>query len=101
MLRLLCLAGALLALALFAVPATSLAAGTNPPPIGEVLNGDNTGPGPFSSAISCPGPTTGTLDFTISGVAVGPYPGTFTESGTIGITNGVVTAFSAGFTITS
>jgi hypothetical protein len=93
------LAGLLFALVLLVVPATSLAATT--PPTGEVLNGDSTGPGPFSSAITCQGPTTGTLQFTISGMAVGPYPGTFTESGTVQITNGAVTAFSASFTITS
>jgi hypothetical protein len=84
-----------------AVPGISLAAGSNPPPTTEVLNGDNTTPGPFSSAITCQSPTTGTLHFTISGAALGPYPGTFTESGTIEITNGVVTAFSASFNIIS
>ena len=101
MLRSFGLAGVLLALVLFVVPATGLAAGTNPPPTGEVLNGTNIGPGPFSSAITCQGPTTGTLQFTISGTALGPYPGTFTETGTIEITDGVVTAFSASFTISS
>lgn len=94
-------AGILLAAVLFIWPATSLAAGTNPPPTGEILNGGSPMPGPFSSAITCQGPTTGTLQFTISGSALGPYPGTFTESGTIQIANGVVTAFSASFTINS
>jgi hypothetical protein len=101
MYRLCGLAGLLLAAVLFVGTATSLAAGTNPSPAGEVLNGDNTGPGPFSSAITCQGPTTGTLQFTISGAALGPYPGTFSETGTVRITNGTVSAFSASFTITS
>jgi hypothetical protein len=94
-------AGVVVAAVLFAVPTTSLAAGTNQPPTGETLNGDNTGPGPFSSAITCQSLTAGTLTFTISGLALGPYPGTFTESGTVTISGGVVTSFSASFTITS
>jgi hypothetical protein len=85
-----------------AVPQLATAAGTNPSPADEVLNGDSTvGGGPFSSTITCATSANGTLQYTISGLALGPYPGTFTESGTLTITAGVVTAFSASFTVTS
>jgi hypothetical protein len=43
----------------------------------------------------------GSLTFSFSGTATGPYPGTYTESGSLTITGGTVTAFSATFTITS
>jgi hypothetical protein len=101
MLRFVCFAATAAFAFALAAPGTGLAAGSNPPPTTEVLNGDSTMPGPFSSAITCQSPTTGTLQFTISGAALGPYPGTFTESGTVEITNGVATAFSASFTIIS
>lgn len=44
----------------------------------------------------------GTFDFSVSGTATGPYPGTFTEtgSGTVSAVGGQL-AFSASFTITS
>jgi hypothetical protein len=41
------------------------------------------------------------VDYESSGTATGPYPGTFSESGTVTVTNGQVTAFSASFTIHS
>ena len=47
------------------------------------------------------GTDTGNFTFSFNGTAQGPYPGTFTESGSFAITNGYVTAFSATFTITS
>jgi hypothetical protein len=43
----------------------------------------------------------GNFTFSVSGTAYGPYPGTFTESGSFSITNNVISAFSASFTITS
>jgi hypothetical protein len=43
----------------------------------------------------------GNFTFSVSGTAYGPYPGTFTESGSFSITNKVLSAFSASFTITS
>jgi hypothetical protein len=77
-------------------------AGTNPSPASETLNGDSTTTGaPFSSTISCQSPTSGTLEYTISGLALGPYPGTFTETGTVTINEGAVSAFSASFTVSS
>jgi hypothetical protein len=49
------------------------------------------------------GTTGGTLMFSISGAATGPFPGTFKESGsfTMGPTGGIVKGFSSTFTITS
>ena len=43
----------------------------------------------------------GNFTFSVSGTAFGPYPGTFTESGSFTITDEVISAFSARFTITS
>jgi hypothetical protein len=81
-------------------PAAAQGTGLNPPPTMEVLNGSSLVP-PFSSSISCQDVANGTGTYTLSGTAEGPYPGTFTETGTIILTGGVVTSFSATFTITS
>jgi hypothetical protein len=44
----------------------------------------------------------GSLNFSLSGTASGPFPGTFTESGSFTVAvNGTVTDFSSRFTITS
>jgi hypothetical protein len=92
-------AGALASLAI-AAPAGAAGSGSNPPPTGEVLNGSSTAGG-FSSSITCQDVNNGTGTYTMSGTAEGPYPGTFTESGTIVLSNGVVSSFTANFTITS
>lgn len=42
----------------------------------------------------------GTVNYTVSGDASGPYPGTYTEEGYFQLQNGNVTAFQATFTIT-
>ena len=91
---------ALVAALALALPSTAGADAANPPPMGEILNGTANSP-PFSSTITCPTPNNGRLEYTISGIALGPYPGTFTESGTIEIGGGTVTSFSAQFTIVS
>jgi hypothetical protein len=83
-----------------ATPAAAQGTGLNPPPTMEVINGSSLMP-PFSSSITCQDIANGTATYTISGTAEGPYPGTFTETGTIVLTGGVVTSFSATFTITS
>jgi hypothetical protein len=83
-----------------AAPAAAQGTGLNPPPTMEVLNGSSLVP-PFSSSVTCQDVANGTGMYTISGTAEGPYPGTFTETGTIVLTDGVVTSFSATFTITS
>ena len=44
------------------------------------------------------------FDFTTSGTAIGPYPGTYTESGSVTFQNapgGVILSFGSQFTITS
>jgi hypothetical protein len=69
-----------------ALPATASAVSTL---TGENLNGVS-----FSgNSFACPSPT-----YNVSGTATGPYPGTFTETGTWNQGTG---AFSATFTITS
>jgi hypothetical protein len=92
-------AGILVALAV-AAPAGAAGSGSNPPPTGETLNGSST-EGGFTSTISCQNVGNGTGSYTMSGTAAGPYPGTFTESGTIVLTNGAVTSFDAHYTIAS
>jgi hypothetical protein len=93
------LLGILTALAV-AAPAAAQGTGLNPPPTMEVLNGSSLLP-PFSSSITCQDIANGTASYAVSGTAEGPYPGTFTETGTLVLTGGVVTSFSANFTITS
>jgi hypothetical protein len=55
---------------------------------------------------SCNDDLSGTISFRVSGVATGPYPGTFTETGTatsspVGETGPLVLALDAAFTIQS
>jgi hypothetical protein len=70
-----------------ALPAAASAAST--------LTGENlTGASASGNSGACPTPT-----FSVSGTATGPYPGTFTESGSF--TLGPPFPFSATFTITS
>jgi hypothetical protein len=56
---------------------------------------------PGSASGACTTLNNGSFTFSTSGTAAGPYPGTFTESGSFTITNATLTAFSAAFTITS
>jgi hypothetical protein len=104
-------AAAVLALALaassVATADTALAAPTLPPTLqGETL----TGSASQTTATTCQLDLddSGEATFTASGVAVGPYPGTFTETGTYSfgaVVNpngfGVVTSFHSTFAITS
>jgi len=57
------------------------------------------------STYDCNPSGTSTVTFTATGVATGPYPGTFTETGTVVFAPqapfGTVTSFEANFTITS
>jgi hypothetical protein len=58
---------------------------------GSILTGACTGDG-----------NEGSLNFSVSGTADGPFPGTFTESGSFTVApNGTVSDFSSAFTITS
>jgi hypothetical protein len=85
-----------------AVPAAADPPTTPPPPAtmsGEHFLGHS---GNYPTAVTCH--TSGDFSFTVSGAATGPYPGTFTESGTGHVTQpavgaATVTAFSASFTI--
>ncbi len=52
---------------------------------------------------TCPGPgNDGRFDFSVSGIAAGPFPGTFTESGSFATgRDGILGDFSSSFTVTS
>ena len=69
-----------LMLATLAPPAGPVRASTVPPPTleGELLGGSMV---PITATLDC---DTKTFEFTVSGTAVGPYPGTFTEQATLG-----------------
>ena len=66
---------------------------------GETL----TGPRPPSDLTgTCNRESEGNVNFSVSGTAAGPFPGTFTESGSFTTgSGGSLTAFSSTFTITS
>lgn len=63
---------------------------------GEILNG-----GMIMSSCTQNSPTSYTVNWTVSGTATGPYPGTFTESGSITNPTSGVMSGSASFLITS
>jgi hypothetical protein len=65
---------------------------------GEILNG-TAGAGAFT--VDCEEAGTSTIVFQLAGEALGPYPGTFVESGTLTIVGGQVQSFEADFTIES
>lgn len=77
-----------------ALPAASVAAAQ---PL--TLNNEGFSIGPVNSSYNCN--LNGTVTFSASGTASGPYPGTFTESGSATVTGHRVTALSATFTIAS
>jgi len=69
---------------------------------GTVLNGGaNPSLGIGAVAIDCEPAGTSTVTYTVVGAALGPYPGTYEETGIFTIANGQVTAFEAEFTIES
>lgn len=86
------------ACALLAASAHAASHATNTPLTGETLLGGTT----TSTNVSCNPDGSGSFDFATSGTALGPYPGTFTETGHVAIdaTSGV-TQFRASFHITS
>jgi hypothetical protein len=98
----------LVILAVLVVAPTATAATPPPPLAGENLYSNETTGG----TENCNADDTGTFTYHSTGDASGPYPGTYTESGTVTIGPGPapngslsdphpVTAFSATFTITS
>lgn len=86
------------AVAIALVPA-GVAYGVVTPLTGETLSGAG-----FSTTTPCTGinPRSSYTDtYDSSGTATGPYPGTYTEQGSVTVKNGRVRAFSASFTIVS
>ena len=61
------------------------------------------GSGLFMTTFTCNADQSGQISFTTTGIAVGPYPGTFTEKGTVqvGAGAGSVTSLTADFQIAS
>ena len=87
-------------LALAAAP--SVAAQTPGTLTGTVLNGGaNPSLGIGAVAIDCESTGTSTVTYNVVGAALGPYTGTYEETGSFTIANGQVTAFEAEFTIES
>ena len=69
---------------------------------GTVLNGGaNPSLGIGAVAIDCESAGSSTVSYNVVGAALGPYPGTYEETGSFTIANGQVTAFEAEFTIES
>jgi len=64
---------------------------------GEVLSG--TAPDADAASVDCQPADTSTVTYTVSGLASGPYVGTFEESGSLTIVAGQVTSFDATFAI--
>lgn len=111
-------AGAVLAvvLALCAMPSAAAAQAATPPTLnGEALSASagldspNSGPWPFVLGVCGNGAPYGS-NFSFGGTAAGPYPGSFSESGTVSYNvndhsniwgQGPVTSFSGAFTIFS
>jgi len=92
----------LLVVTLAVVCAPSVAAQTPVALTGEVLNGGaNPSLGIGAVAIDCDPAGASTATYSVVGTAIGPFPGTFEETGSFTISNGQVTAFQATFTIES
>jgi hypothetical protein len=69
---------------------------------GTVLNGGaNPSLGIGAVAVDCESTGSSTVTYDVVGAALGPYPGTYEETGSFTIENGQVTAFEAEFTIES
>jgi hypothetical protein len=100
-------ASAALALLLLVLPAASRAQTSGGTLNGETLSRTTAGTNEAAfqlSNLNCTQGGVAGFDFTTSGTAVGPYPGTYTESGTVTFQNapgGVILSFSSSFTITS
>ena len=95
----------------FATVTTVAAGGSSTPPslAGEVMLGgaDGGGTGMFEVTLRCGATSPSWWTYSASGVATGPYPGSFTESGTVYIdapgtgATGPVLSLHADFTISS
>ena len=96
---------AALALLLLSPPQGSRAQTSGGTLNGEALNGGGTNNAAFQvSNLNCTQGGVAGFDFTSSGAAIGPYPGTYTESGSVTFQNapgGIIVSFNSSFTITS
>lgn len=94
--------------ALGAAAATAVAIALMPAGVAQAVVTPLTGETLTGSGSSTTTPCTGinprssyTNTYDSSGTATGPYPGTYTEQGSVTVKNGRVRAFSASFTIVS
>lgn len=98
-----------IAIALLLLTALPATAASPPPPslVGERLD---SGHAPNVYTLACNADGSGTVSWQVSGTATGPYPGTFTETGSVtvgpgyddlGPTRNAVTSAQASFVITS
>jgi hypothetical protein len=65
------------------------------------LTGESGDAAVTSASLTCSSTSTGVLTYDAVGTAIGPYPGTYEEHGTVRYENGTVTSFNATFTIDS
>ena len=106
------LVSAALLLGSMLVSAPAVMAQAPPPTLtGETLN--SSGTATMTTSASCNPDGTSTFTYQTSGIATGPYAGTYTETGTVTLgpqpikpgvfsaPGGIVTSWTAGFTITS
>jgi hypothetical protein len=79
----------LLAVAAVLLYASTSAATTPPPSLsGEIfVAGSSLGAGALATSATCSQTSPSTIAFTASGISVGPYPGSFSESGFVTISN--------------
>ncbi|HEX8491318.1 MAG TPA: post-COAP-1 domain-containing protein [Pyrinomonadaceae bacterium] len=71
---------------------------------GETLKAAGSNPAAFNANLNCVQGGVASLTFETTGIATGPYPGTYVESGSVTFQNnpgGPVLSFSSTFTITS
>ena len=91
----------------FALAAAAITAGVAPAALAMVptLSGETLTATSVHATSTCNPGGTSTIEFTVSGLAAGPYPGTFVETGTATLPPGVGTVatatFQASFTIQS
>lgn len=101
-------ASAALALLLLVLPLASRAQTSGVSLNGETLRAQGTNPSAFNvTSVNCVPDGVSSFSYTSQGTALGPYPGTYTESGTVTFQNNLVgpsrpvLSFSASYTINS
>lgn len=89
---------ALLTLSLAGAPTARGALDTMVTLSGEHVEG-SARPPVGSAQLNCSNPGTGSANYTVVGTAIGPYPGTYTETGSVTFFDSQIQSFEASFTI--